>query len=780
MAAAGVEAGASAAGYGVSLGASTIGGGGSSGLFGGSDSGGDVDTDAPTQPKLGRQQQQQRQPVAAVAAVAGVAGGLEGREIWTDEDEALATGSSSGTFVNLLANPEGYTGYTGPGARRIWEAVYEENCFRGGGEVPEGASGAAAATAAGLATASASARNLFNRGRGDGDNLQCYEERVFYRLLSGLQTSINTHIAMTYGYGVGSDKAAEAGGHGGATEGAANEEAADPLGLPSDLFYDARYDVGVLHPLRWACEHAFAPALLREKTSRLRKANKPSGVGANDTMLQRLFVQHLLPRCQDHFLALHQRGQLSALPQPWFRLRFGWLGQRIADLFLAASPHVSAFGQRLQAWFSPASSSSASASAPAASSSEAKETPPPVPPHLVLTPGVRPSLEVYLDRIGRHPDRVRNLYFAYLFAVRALVKARPLLAAGSLSYLSTGNATEDEATRQLLRRLVNIEAPHVLSDGFDEATMFQAQGSSIPGGSLFAPPAASHHGSHGSASSVASVSSTGASATAESVANGDLARLLEKTGGAETASTTCATDAATGAAATDSGSASSQRASAAATGSASSSAGLSAPESPAYYAALDSQQLLQDSAAHKAFLRRAWREKYRNISRIMDCVGCEKCRLWGKLQFLGIGTAMKILFADSSASSGLVPVQRSPESQFPTEPATDAGPTPQFVSAPGLAGLRLTRNELVAFVNVLHRLSMSVQAVHVFRDIEVLVKLHALTTKVGVAAIGILLVTLLGLYLRKCALRVASRRAFKGQNAKRGPDVDSKNHAKYE
>ena len=29
----------------------------------------------------------------------------------------------------------------------------------------------------------------------------------------------------------------------------------------------------------------------------------------------------------------------------------------------------------------------------------------------------------------------------------------------------------------------------------------------------------------------------------------------------------------------------------------------------------------------------------------MDCVGCEKCRLWGKLQVLGLGTALKILFS---------------------------------------------------------------------------------------------------------------------------------------
>ena len=26
---------------------------------------------------------------------------------------------------------------------------------------------------------------------------------------------------------------------------------------------------------------------------------------------------------------------------------------------------------------------------------------------------------------------------------------------------------------------------------------------------------------------------------------------------------------------------------------------------------------------------------FQNITRVMDCVGCEKCKLWGKLQTLG-------------------------------------------------------------------------------------------------------------------------------------------------
>eukprot|EP00485_Elphidium_margaritaceum_P006782 CAMPEP_0202694908 /NCGR_PEP_ID=MMETSP1385-20130828/8643_1 /ASSEMBLY_ACC=CAM_ASM_000861 /TAXON_ID=933848 /ORGANISM="Elphidium margaritaceum" /LENGTH=500 /DNA_ID=CAMNT_0049350843 /DNA_START=23 /DNA_END=1525 /DNA_ORIENTATION=- len=35
---------------------------------------------------------------------------------------------------------------------------------------------------------------------------------------------------------------------------------------------------------------------------------------------------------------------------------------------------------------------------------------------------------------------------------------------------------------------------------------------------------------------------------------------------------------------------------------------------------------------------------FRNISDIMDCVGCEKCKLHAKLELLGLGTALKILF----------------------------------------------------------------------------------------------------------------------------------------
>ncbi|KAI5332769.1 hypothetical protein L3X38_022898 [Prunus dulcis] len=43
-------------------------------------------------------------------------------------------------------------------------------------------------------------------------------------------------------------------------------------------------------------------------------------------------------------------------------------------------------------------------------------------------------------------------------------------------------------------------------------------------------------------------------------------------------------------------------------------------------------------------LKQQIQNQFRNISASMDCVGCDKCRLWGKLQVLDLGAALKILF----------------------------------------------------------------------------------------------------------------------------------------
>lgn len=34
-------------------------------------------------------------------------------------------------------------------------------------------------------------------------------------------------------------------------------------------------------------------------------------------------------------------------------------------------------------------------------------------------------------------------------------------------------------------------------------------------------------------------------------------------------------------------------------------------------------------------LKEEFRQHFRNVTRIMDCVGCDKCKLWGKLQVSG-------------------------------------------------------------------------------------------------------------------------------------------------
>ncbi|XP_056891996.1 ERO1-like protein beta isoform X3 [Takifugu flavidus] len=88
-------------------------------------------------------------------------------------------------------------------------------------------------------------------------------------------------------------------------------------------------------------------------------------------------------------------------------------------------------------------------------------------------------------------------------------------------------------------------------------------------------------------------------------------------------------------------------------------------------------------------LKEEFRLHFKNISRIMDCVGCSKCRLWGKLQIQGLGTALKILFSEKE-------IQKLPE-HSPSK------------------GFQLTRQEIVALINAFGRLSTSIHQLHNFR-----------------------------------------------------------------
>lgn len=72
--------------------------------------------------------------------------------------------SNNEKWVNLAMNPEKNTGYNGT---HIWKAIYEENCF-------------------------------MVDNTDSGHDMMCLEERVLYRLLSGLHTSTTLSIAMNY------------------------------------------------------------------------------------------------------------------------------------------------------------------------------------------------------------------------------------------------------------------------------------------------------------------------------------------------------------------------------------------------------------------------------------------------------------------------------------------------------------------------------------------------------------------------------------------------------
>ncbi|WOL11728.1 endoplasmic reticulum oxidoreductin-1-like [Canna indica] len=187
-----------------------------------------------------------------------------------------------------------------------------------------------------------------------------------------------------------------------------------------------------------------------------------------------------------------------------------------------------------------------------------------------------PNLELLYYRVWKHPDRVRNLYFIFLFVLRAVTKAADYL---EQAEYNTGNPIEDLKTHSLVRQLLyNPELISACPVPFDEAKLWQGE-------------------------------------------NG--------------------------------------------------------PE-----------------------LKLQIQKQFRNISAVMNCVGCEKCRLWGKLQVNGLATALKVLFSVDGESNQ--------------------------------NHLQLQRNEVIALFNLLNRLSESVKFVHDMRPSLEKMETHG-TSPVGKA-----------------------------------------------
>jgi len=96
----------------------------------------------------------------------------------------------------------------------------------------------------------------------------------------------------------------------------------------------------------------------------------------------------------------------------------------------------------------------------------------------------------------------------------------------------------------------------------------------------------------------------------------------------------------------------------------------------------DESELFKDESQEKRELLKLYKENFMEISEIMDCLGCERCKVWGKLQVTGIGTALKVLF------------------------------TP-------LENMELTKHEIVALFNAFGRHSTSIRELEEFRTAEI-------------------------------------------------------------
>ncbi|KAI4128836.1 MAG: hypothetical protein LQ338_002536 [Usnochroma carphineum] len=102
-------------------------------------------------------------------------------------------------------------------------------------------------------------------------------------------------------------------------------------------------------------------------------------------------------------------------------------------------------------------------------------------------------------------------------------------------------------------------------------------------------------------------------------------------------------------------------------------------DSAAQHPRIFDESIMFQDPYDSADLKEDFRNRFRNVSRLMDCVGCDKCRLWGKLQTVGYGTALKVLFEYEEDRNG------------------DYNPP-------------LRRTELVALVNTLDRVARSLTA----------------------------------------------------------------------
>ncbi|KDQ57844.1 hypothetical protein JAAARDRAFT_130189 [Jaapia argillacea MUCL 33604] len=107
---------------------------------------------------------------------------------YRDCDFCYLDDMTEGDYVDLSRNPERFTGYIGPSAHRVWNAIYQENCFG----IPE------INSPTGKTRTHDSFTDPLPQDELESGGGQCLEKKVYYKIISGLHASITTHICAEY------------------------------------------------------------------------------------------------------------------------------------------------------------------------------------------------------------------------------------------------------------------------------------------------------------------------------------------------------------------------------------------------------------------------------------------------------------------------------------------------------------------------------------------------------------------------------------------------------
>ena len=85
------------------------------------------------------------------------------------------------------------------------------------------------------------------------------------------------------------------------------------------------------------------------------------------------------------------------------------------------------------------------------------------------------NLPLFIDRVGKYPERLNNLYLAFLFVLRGVSKIKELI---PYINIDTGNAVEDRQVKDMLSLLVQSAGDSSHSDISSEIIVDTQQTSS--------------------------------------------------------------------------------------------------------------------------------------------------------------------------------------------------------------------------------------------------------------------------------------------------------------